>query len=363
MLAILLINPLPAPSSIRQSLILEALDAAFRRHTPFRARPLDAPLTSCEGRISCLAGVVSRSGLLADSDPSMSLVLAVSIRSEDGAPDSLMPILWDQAIAEGALSASGDGAQDALAFEASLSQAAILWRGQSQVVADPSALDGWAASLIAALEPPLAARAAWKPFASLELAGALQGAAIELDGRVLGVSSSTLTRLENVAVGEHALRVVQASFEPLERRVQVQSDALTRVQVELIAIPDWSAARLVVAVLGISAISAAGSIALWSSGLSKSREAWCVPLQPEAHCPGEIYASVGPAGGPAVLPLAVSLAAGGTATLLTDLLLSPESELNVTLPLGIGLATAALAFGITSALAPGSPEDSPGERP
>jgi hypothetical protein len=181
-----------------------------------------------------------------------------------------------------------------------------VFRGESPAAAPQNLVQAVADALRAALGPVREG--------SLDLQSTPPGAQVFVDGKAAGV---TPLKLNGVPAGKHAVKLVAAGFNPLERPVTVGSGSTSRLQVTLQKPRGTATTAPAPAALDPGAPPAAGSGTTTSAGPTTATQQGAVPADPVQGQP----AAAGPARDPAAkdtsnggggIPLPVRLALMGT---------------------------------------------------
>lgn len=249
--AFLLVTPSGTPAQVRSSELIAEVAEAFERHTDLRAQLVEAErVADCAGRLGCLVAAVS-----AWSPRPRALFVLSSIAGDAGRPDRLFPQWID---VDSALDALERGANEAevraAAVAAELPPGEVADREQAAAYLDQ--LVG--AELRAVLEP----RRQAGYLATLVVEGAPEGAALELDGQLLGPAAGSRVAVVRIEPGERILTVRAAGQSARSYPVRLTPGAHERIRLGDEARPARTGPERDIALVSGLVVAAAGAATL-----------------------------------------------------------------------------------------------------
>lgn len=219
-----------------------------------------------------------------------------------------------------------------------------------------------ASQLDGRLRAALERRDEWAPFGAIELDGAWAGAPLNLDGRVLGVTTGETIRLEDLRPGARRI-VVGAGDDTFEVTVAVERGRNTRVLVErtsrrstsLVSWAGLGVATAGVVLASIAAVTTTGQLESRCLLRSATTEPSCAAVGfattrfDTSAAPAVDARALNPPG-VALVPLGVSLVVAGGVTALGPQLF--DHDLTPVISTVAGVALGVAAYGLISLAAP-----------
>ena len=363
-IVVLIVNPLPEAARVRISEVHQALDSRFRERTGAYAELLEPAVDDCAGRLSCwISRLIATAPSRFEEGPGAApLLITLSIRSQEGAPDSVVTMIVDPL--EAAQRIRGfdlTRPDDALAADAALGQSSILVRIAPAQLESPADLDGFAAMVLGQAAGALEQRGLMELGGLIELTGAPQNAVVELDERVLGVTSSTVVRIERAPPGLHRVTLTKPQFEPFTAEIQIGARRHHVLAVVMEPIPETHFfAQLDAPNLLAAGVFALAGAAIVTGGLIDQGNVSAGCLGDMEVCSRPMFARFdsgissdgSPGSGPLMIPLGYSLGAAALVTFVIDGLWAGDDASDILIPIGLGLAAGALTYGLTEALHP-----------
>lgn len=383
-LAFLLVTPSGAAARVRSSVLIDLVSDLFERHTDLSIQLVASETTEdCRGRLPCIVRAVrtdyDREALLGPDGrvlpfavhvarlrdegrrPVEFLFLLSSIALEDG--DRLVPQWVDThralAIAHEAEQGLPEWDRD---VEARVRAEAVRVLLESGTVRSEAEASAFLTDLVTTrLRPLLERRGHWEPFGEVVLSSSPEGAAVTLDGRIVGTTRGGEARILRIRPGRHRLELSRPDAEApwqqdfaIGRGERVVFEPALRRRVRL------GDARAVLAWTGVGVGLAGVGLGVWALAAAPGgRTTYCSePCQDRFFALGEedpgsaFRAPEG--GGVLAAPLGYGLLVTGVAWTAGSLLLGDLEELPW-LPLLGGLALGGLAYGVSAALDGGAP--------
>jgi hypothetical protein len=250
-------------------------------------------------------------------------------------------------------------------FEARLENAIFeltLQGGTGQVdVRQPEELRRYFAGLVEELRPSLEKSGRWEPFGALSVRSEVEGVALSLDGRELGVAGVGLAELVELRPGTRILGAVSPEGARFEARVRVLRGNVAELSLPFRPAPD-PAIRVsrAVGLYGGAGLALGGVVVLAAILFGPSAATEVVSCRVGASCaaPEARFATLCDvtsgrssclaAGGPLALPLGLSLLSAGSGLSLGSLL--TEDEQLPWVGWVAGVAAAGLVYGLSAAL-------------
>jgi hypothetical protein len=249
--ALLVVTQQGSDQRTRSAEVLRAASAVLAEHTPLDARSPEqlgadpAELEQCKGatRLQCWVRAVRPDrGEVTREVPrgpraSPRFLFVVALHPDAGREHvSSMMIDLDQALSADR-SAARTGPRWALELEDRIFESAIQGPAGAVSAQDPSSLENYFREVLGgAFRPVLEAAGAWDPYGTIVIDGATAGAALELDGRPIGVLGGGRTELRSVLPGLRGLSVISpgrgTQKEHLVRSVDVRPGVASAISLE-----------------------------------------------------------------------------------------------------------------------------------
>jgi hypothetical protein len=282
------------------------------------------------------------------------MLFVVALNADESGIDhlSVMMIDTDEALAsEGRIAHTGEGWETRV--ENAIFEGVVVGPPGSAERADPESLDRYFGQLVQGpFSPKLEAAGAWEPYGAIAIDGASEGAAIELDGRRVGVAPAARTELRGVKPGSRSVAVLggEAGARIVLPPVEVRTQAVATVRVPAGVSPHSEVSARDGLLFGGLGVAAAGGVITLVSALARGDRALEACFGACGSAPRRSFTTVGPL---LAAPLGYSLIATGTAWSLGAWL--DDDDYPLWLPLAAGVVLGAATYGLSATLNGRSP--------
>ncbi len=322
-----ILTPRTASAALGVSELRRALERATEASDALDLRPHDPALESCEARLSCIISALS--------GPAAPTILFVIATRADG---YLVPRAFDFDLAQRIA-----GSQSGPEADVAIIERALLARVPPERPAGPGRLDAVLTDLVRQAVSAYRVRAPLPPLGGLAVTTGVSGATLEIAGVPTAITSSSApTQVRGLRPGARDVRVAHPDYLEVQLTPVVEPGALVRVNVTLEPRSAPFPHRLVwptTALMGLASASIAVGAAR-AGGL----EAACAARA----CSGgaaRLFDGDGRGAGPLAVPLGASLALGGLAYAIVEMVTDGEGAwwMSATLGALVGASTYAVA--------------------
>lgn len=309
-MTLIVLSPTGRMTQSTTSELYRVTAALARAHTGYAVAIYDdaAAITACHGNVGCLVSAVHT----ARADRYI-LILSVSATGDE--KDRLTAILID---GEAALKLAAEKAEESKLFEGS-----VRAKPEPIILAEPEDVEPALAKIMAQQLQPVLGGAA---LGAIEVECALDGAELQLDGTMVGVTHKGANVIADVRAGKRQLRVAHPKYALYSRELDVEPNTTAKVTAQLIELETpadtirtvslWSGAGVAAlgAVLAIVGILNARSDSIVCVGGGADRSACDAAMRVAVDRPAsELAPNVLPEDGSIMLPLGVGMLIGGAA--------------------------------------------------
>lgn len=396
-IALLFITPSGASGRIRSSELIDGLSQLVQQHTDFFVQSLDATeAATCEGRLSCITRLARPdyqrlqydlgNGEMAPYTEHLTYLhnkqvvypryLLMLSNITGGEEDRMSLTLLDtDRVLEVVHTHDTRAPDSATTLAVKVRQAGRVAEPKWGAATRPDqALSFLQDTFLHHLRGPLEAAGHWEPFGVLEIHSQEGGHAIQLDGVTVGTTQVGRTRVTEVTVGKHTLRLQRPDVADWQGEVEVVRAGTASVYPSLATRldPTARAVRQVALWTGVGLAVVGTTIA----GVALARQdsgvvTYCPTVDGNTACSGSRFTTGGYSPGqapsfsdevnpPGVMmgPLGYSLALTGVTWSLGTLLFGADDDIPWW-QLGAGVVLGAAAYGISQAVNPASPFSAP----